>query len=201
MITQTHPPSLLPCLSHSPQAKRGGKGRGGGRGGGGGRGAGNAAPSEGGDGGGGRGRGGGRPSDAAVVKKLSERVSSGATSGVVVKNQAVALGGDGGNRDPLRGVDVASLDEISIAEGDWQRVFRWVWPGMCLCVLRFCVQMYVPGMCVFVGDFCVICVSTDLFVVCFYGCCVFCFVGVYLFLQYQLCFVCLAFVSILVYIY
>ncbi|CAM9318540.1 unnamed protein product [Ascophyllum nodosum] len=106
------------------KAKRGGKGRGGGRGGGGGRGAGNAAPSEGGDGGGGRGRGGGRPSDAAVVKKLSERVSSGATSGVVVKNQAVALGGDGGNRDPLRGVDVASLDEISIAEGDWQRVFR-----------------------------------------------------------------------------
>lgn len=52
-----------------------------------------------------------------MIKKLSERVSSGATSGVK------ALAGEGGSRDPLKGVDVESLDEISIAEADWQRIF------------------------------------------------------------------------------
>ncbi|CAN0184978.1 unnamed protein product, partial [Scytosiphon promiscuus] len=32
--------------------------------------------------------------------------------------------GSGGSRDPLKGVDVAGLEEISIAESDWQNVFR-----------------------------------------------------------------------------
>lgn len=53
-----------------------------------------------------------------MIQKLSARVSSGATSGVGV--------GGGGGRDPLKGVDVAGLEEISIAEGDWQSVFRCV---------------------------------------------------------------------------
>ncbi|CAM9596845.1 unnamed protein product, partial [Ectocarpus sp. 4 AP-2014] len=56
------------------------------------------------------------PTDATVIQKLSERVSSGATSGVGLAA--------GGGRDPLKGVDVAGLEEISIAEGDWQSVFR-----------------------------------------------------------------------------
>ncbi|CBJ26801.1 hypothetical protein Esi_0045_0085 [Ectocarpus siliculosus] len=92
------------------KTKKGGGGRG--------AGAGGAKPSDaGGRGkaGGGRG-GGGRPTDATVIQKLSERVSSGATSGVGLAA--------GGGRDPLKGVDVAGLEEISIAEGDWQSVFR-----------------------------------------------------------------------------
>ena len=59
-----------------------------------------------------------------MIQKLTNRVTSGATSGV-----SKGLGGGGGaggagGRDPLKGVDVAGLEEISIAEGDWQNVFR-----------------------------------------------------------------------------
>ncbi|CAB1116377.1 unnamed protein product [Ectocarpus sp. CCAP 1310/34] len=96
-------------LSGTPK-KKGGGGRGG-------SGAGAKPSDAGGRGKAGGGRGGaGRPTDATVIQKLSERVSSGATSGVGLAA--------GGGRDPLKGVDVAGLEEISIAEGDWQSVFR-----------------------------------------------------------------------------
>lgn len=55
-----------------------------------------------------------------MIQKLAERVSSGVTSGV-------ATGGSGGSgKDPLKGVDVAGLEEINIAEKDWQSIFRQV---------------------------------------------------------------------------
>lgn len=38
----------------------------------------------------------------------------------------------------MKGVDVASLEEISIAEGDWQRVFRHVVISLlCFASVRF----------------------------------------------------------------
>lgn len=120
------PPSILDLITAmNSKPKRGGKGggRGGGRGG-----AGGAKGADSGRGGGGgnagRGAGGGRPTDSAVIQKLAERVSSGATSGVAAGGAGEGVGR--GRRDLLKGVDVAGLDEIAIAEKDWQIIFRYI---------------------------------------------------------------------------
>lgn len=100
--------------SGAKQPKRGGNGSGRGDGRSGAKDADGAGP--GGAGRGGGGGKGGRPTDASVIQKLAERVSTGATSGVV--------GGSVGGKDSLKGVEIAGLEEIAIAENDWQSVFR-----------------------------------------------------------------------------
>lgn len=129
IIVLDYPPLHSPIAWSDPTTQNQAKKKGGG-----GRGGGAKASDSAGRGkpegsatGGGGGRGGGRPTDATVIQKLAARVSSGATSGVGAgrggSGGGGGVGGDG--RDPLKGVDVAGLEEISIAEGDWQSVFRY----------------------------------------------------------------------------